>query len=429
MTTISLAYDSAELDIDLPDSVRPVKIMPRDMPALENPRDEFMRALQSPVAGPPLSELARDARGRVIILCSDGTRVCGKERSLIWLVDALNGHGIPDDRITVLVTLGTHKPPPDERLPDILGPVVDRVEIAHHDINGPMIDRGVTSRGTPVRVSSKIREAGLILPTFGVTHHYFAGYTGGRKLVAPGISAIETIRSNHSFTWKNPRVSSERHPLAASGVLTGNPVHEDMLECARLALGDTPAFAVATVLTPDKDFGFFASGELDAAHRAACAFADNKFMIDIDSRAELIFASAGGYPKDTDLIQSHKGMDNAVRGLKPGGTMVYAMGCRDGAGHPVVEELAPLGTDEIRDRLTRQYEIYGQTTHIMKLKARDYRVIAISQLDPKLLMKIGFIPASCVEEALEYVPHYLVSTKPIYYLPRADLTVLRPSSV
>jgi len=344
---------------------------------------------------------------------------------LLWLVDAFNRYGIRDERITVFMALGTHKSPDEKILPRVLGPVVDRVKVVHHNINGPMLDCGVTSKGTPVLVDARIREAGLLVLYSGVTHHYFAGFTGGRKLITPGISSFETIQSNHSLTWKNPKESDERHPMSASGILTGNPVSDDMLECARMAIGDTPSFSICSVLTPDKDFAFISTGELESAHSAACGFADKIFTVDIDKRADLIFASAGGYPKDLNLIQSHKGLDNAVKGLNPGGTIVYAMGCRDGSGHPIIDEFAFLSTDEIRDRLLKKYEIYGQTTYSIKQKTRDYRVIAVSLLDSELLSELGFIPASSIESAMELISDDLLSGQPVYHIPRADLTVLR----
>lgn len=427
MTRIELLYDKTVLEVPLPDGVSVTILMPRVMEAFEDPRSEYFRTLESPVAGPPLKELVESTDGEIVILCSDGTRVDGKERSLIWLIDALNEYGAPDDRITLLMALGTHKPPAVEEIPGILGPVTDRVRVELHDINGPMIDRGTTSLGTHVRVNARLADFDLVLFSSGVTHHYFAGYTGVRKLITPGISSLETIESNHSRVWKDPN-TDERELMSASGIARGNPVHDDMLECARLALSDTPAFALACVLSPEKDFAFFAAGEIDAAHHAACMFADSVYSIDVEERAELIIASAGGFPKDLNLIQAHKGMDNAIGGLKPGGTIIYAMGCRDGSGHRAIDELAPLDAVSVRARLVENYEIYGQTAHIMKQKARDYRIICITELDPELVDNLGFIRAESIEKALDLAGRESLATNPIYHLPRADLTVIRPPS-
>ena len=213
--------------------------------------------------------------------------------------------------------------------------------------------------------------------------------------------------------------------MAKSGILDGNPVHEDLLEAARRALRDVPHFSIATILSIDNEFGFFASGDIDSSHRAAAAFADKYFMAPLDREADVVIASAGGRPKDLNLIQAHKGLDNAVRALKPGGTVLYVMACTDGLGSPVMAEFAPLSLDEIRKRLAENYAVYGQTTHSLKEKTRDFRVVVVSELDPEKLAMLGFIPSANVDEAMNLISKDLESAQRVYVLPRADMTVPR----
>jgi nickel-dependent lactate racemase len=288
-----------------------------------------------------------------------------------------------------------------------------------------MTDYGRTSRGIPVQLNARLKESALVVLYSSVVYHYFAGYGGGRKLIMPGIASLETIRANHSLTWLSAEEGGGRNPMAASGVLDGNPVHEDMLEGARMALAATPSFTVAAVLTPEEEFAHFSAGEIGEAHRAACAFVDRHNLVHIDRPADIVFASAGGHPKDINFIQSHKGLDNAVRALKPGGILVYAMACAEGLGDPVMEDFVPLDAEAIKKRLLEHYVVFGQTIHAMKLKTAAFRVICITGLDPEVVSDLGAIHAADAGEALDLVAEELDRASRVYHLPRADVTLPR----
>ncbi len=398
------------------------------MAALRDPRAELLAACESPDGTPPLSALASGTSGPVLIVVNDHTRVSGKEQSIIWLLDALNENGVPDDRVTVLVALGSHGKASDEKLRQTTGPAIDRVEVIQHDPCGAMVDCGATSRGTPVRVNARLEKAGLVILSSAVVHHYFAGFCGGRKMVLPGLSSLETIAANHSLVFEGAGDTGGRHPKVLSGALDGNPVHEDMLEGSRLALGDRPCISVVAVLTPDKEFACFSAGELDESHKRACIFVDAHNVVEIDSPADLVLASAGGYPKDLNFIQSHKGMDNAVKALKPGGTLLYAMGCSDGYGNPAIEEFAPLDLKTIRARLAKNYVVYGQTVYSAKEKALRYRIVVVSRLDPEFLRSLGMVPAAGIEDAIEAIREDISRAQLAYHIPRGDITLPRDST-
>jgi nickel-dependent lactate racemase len=395
------------------------------MDPLKSPQREFARIVGKPIDGPSLEQVVKSVQGTILVVCSDQTRADGKDRILPWLLDKLNEYGIPDSRIRLLVALGSHKPIDDARIMDIVGPAASRVRFDQHDVCGQMLDKGRTTFGTPVRVNAILGKVGLVIPVSSVVHHYFAGYGGGRKTIVPGLASLETIVANHSLVWKDAHGSGGRHSMAKSGILDGNPVADDLMEAARLALRDVPHYSIVTVLSTDNEFGFFATGDIESSHRAAAAFADRYFMAPIDREADVVIASAGGRPKDLNVIQAHKGLDNAVRALKPGGTALYVMGCADGLGSPVVAEFAPLGLEEIRKRLAENYAVYGQTTHSLKEKTRDFRVVAVSELDPEKLGQLGFIPAGGIDEAMGMIGKELESAERVYVLPRADVTVPR----
>jgi len=341
------------------------------------------------------------------------------------LLDVLNDGGVPDENIRVLVASGSHAHPPDDRFRASVGDAIDRVEILKHDPEGPMTDYGITSRGTPVRVNALLDEADLVIPSTAVVHHYFAGFGGGRKIFVPGLASLDSIAANHALTFDTSGDKPGRHPGVFSGNLDGNPVHEDMLEAAQMVLRDKTYFSIVSVILPDKQFGFFAAGDIDLSHRRACAFVESSNGVDIEELADVVIASAGGAPKDGNVIQSHKGMDNAVRALKPGGTLLYAMSCFDGTGHPAIAEFAPLSLTAIRERLARDYIVYGQTVYALKEKAENFRIVLISGLDPELVRLLGLEPADDIQAAVSMIGSELENAKLVYHLPRADITVPR----
>jgi len=422
MSSIRLPYNREVLEVTLPATVRCESLLPRPGNPLSDPHGTFLAALESPDGTPSLSTLAGRNPENVLIVAQDHTRVCAKDRTLKWVVDYLNDLGIPDENINVLIALGSHKPATEEKLRETVGGVIDRVKVEQHDVTGPMVDYGVSSRGTPLRLNAKLSRAGLVILLTTVVHHYFAGYGGGRKIILPGLSSLESIASNHSLTFSDA-ASGGRHPAVKSGSLDGNPVHEDMLECARLGLKDRPYICVAGGLLASKEFGFFASGELDSAHRAACRFIDETNVLCVREPADVVIGSAGGYPKDGNVIQSHKGMDNAVRALKPGGTLLYLMGCSDGYGNPAIEEFAPLTLTEIRGKLAENYVVYGQTVYALKEKAAKYRIVLLTGLEPDFVRLLGMEPAGDIGKAMEMIGPELEGAGLVYHMPRCDLVV------
>jgi len=419
MTRYTLPYDKGILELELPDSARVVTLRPAEMEPLEDPEEIFINNLESPVEGKGIGEMAGSVEGGILVVIPDHTRVCGKERALTWLVDTLGTHGVDAGRITVLVALGSHKAVETDVLENTIGEVFSRVEVVQHDPYGKLTDYGTTSRGTQVKINSLYEQAELVILYTSVVHHYFAGFGGGRKIIVPGIASLDTISSNHSLVFEGE--GRERHPMVRSGQLDGNPVHEDMLESSRLALDGKKYIAIAVAMTQSKEFGFITAGDIDSAHRRACEWVEEHNVVKIDCLADVVIASAGGFPKDTNVIQAHKGMDNAIGALKPGGTLFYVMSCSQGPGHPAVEKFAPFDKAKIREELARDYVVYGQTVYAMKEKAERFNVLVMSYLDEGLWEAIGFRAVKNPED----VTGMLDDSGLIYHMPRADMTLPR----
>ena len=244
-------------------------------------------------------------------------------------------------------------------------------------------------------------------------------------MIMPGIASLDSISANHSLVFEGSPDDCGRHPMVKSGQLGGNPVHEDMLEAAVRALEGKKYISINVVMTPLKEFAFITAGSLDTAHRRACDFVDAQNNVTIDCLADLVIASAGGFPKDSNVIQSHKGLDNAVKALKPGGTILYLMGCSQGSGNPAVERFAPLDIKAIRVELARDYVVYGQTVYAIKEKTSKFKVITLSNLDQGLLKSLGFISTGNPDTAMSLIEPDISASKLIYHIPRADMTVPR----
>ncbi|HEX9745461.1 MAG TPA: nickel-dependent lactate racemase [bacterium] len=423
MTTITLPYDKSTLSADIDDSVDILKIDTNPIVPLEDPHKEFLLALKKPVQSQSFEKLAIQTKGDVIVLCSDHTRVDKKETVLPWILDELNFYGIPDERISILVALGTHVNPGLERILTEIGPAGKRVKVIPHDQDGEFIDYGISTAGTHVLINKLIDSADLLVMYSAVIHHYFAGYGGGRKIIMPGIASLETIRQNHSLLWESVEDEGGRSPFAVSGILNRNPIHKDIAENVEKILADRRHFSINTVLSPDKEFCCFYGGNIFDAHHESRKVADELYQVELPAKADVVIAASGGFPKDLNLVQAHKGMDNAVRALKPGGTLIYAMGCVNGSGNPAVEEFAPLSLGECKKKLVEKFIINGASVHSMKLKCRDYRIIAISMLDRTIQEQIGMEPVEDLTGALEMTGD--LAGKSVYYIPRSDLIVSR----
>lgn len=425
MPEIELAYNRTSITIPIPDSKTVHTLLPKPIKAIDDPQSSYLHKLETPLGGLPLGNLAGKNKREVLIIVPDHTRVSGIERSLPWLLDALNGFGVADEKITILVALGSHSKPSDMILRQTIGNVIERVKIELHDTDGPVTDYGITGMGTPVRINAKLAEAGLIILCTNCVHHYFAGYGGGRKLILPGVSTLETIARNHSLTFhESGKHGGGRHPGVRSGSLNGNPVHEDMLEAVHMVLDGKAHFTIISVLTPDREFGYFFTGDFDRAHKLACKVVDDHNMVDLPhGEADLVLASAGGYPRDMNVVQAHKAMDNAAHALKPGGTLLLMMACSDGYGNTAIEEFAQWDLDTIKAKLRENYAVNGQTVYAIKEKTGKFRIVAMSELPVEFLKKVGLIPAENLNRAIELIGDSVGKAEIIYHIPRADLTV------
>jgi nickel-dependent lactate racemase len=314
-----VAYGDTGLRLDLPDGATVVTPSPRQ--AAADPRETLRTALRRPVAGPPLRE--RVSRGQTVAISAcDITRPQPRHLMIPALLEELDGI-IDLDDVVVLVATGTHRANTPDELRAMFGDeVVDSVRIVNHDSRAmdTMVWRGTFGRDVPVWLNREWTEADVRITTGFVEPHFFAGFSGGPKLVAPGLAALDTVLVLHDAT----RIGD---PRATWGITHGNPVHDDVRTIAETT-GVT--FALDVVLNDEQAIVEAFGGDILPMHEAATAFAKDVAMQPVDGRFDVVVTTGSGYPLDQNLYQSVKGMSAAYQVVRKGGMIVCAAECRDG---------------------------------------------------------------------------------------------------
>ena len=353
---------------------------------------------------------------RVVIVTSDITRYTGSEIYLPLLVARLNRCGIADRDITVVIALGIHRRQTEAEHKKILGPLYGRIRVQDHECDDPgkLVLVGVTRNGIEVAINRTVAEADRVILTGTIGFHYFAGFGGGRKSILPGVASRAACMASH-FAVLNPGAGTGKNDRAVTGNLEGNPVHQAMVEACAMV---RPAFILNTVLAPDKRIIACFAGDWQTAHSAGCRFYADHFSYPLTELADLVVVSCGGFPKDINVIQSHKAMEYGVQALKPGGVMILLAECRDGYGNATFFDWFRFrDLDTFEARLRSHYEINGQTAYSLLAKAQQYRIILVSALPPEEVRTMGLLPAKDLDAALARAKELLPADYAAYVIP------------
>lgn len=316
---LQIDYGSSGLQVDVPDD-RTVVVAPRHTPAVGDPAAALADALRHPTAGPPLAAIVAPGQ-RVAISVCDVTRAQPRQLMVEAILAAL-----PQTRgedVTILIATGTHRANTPEELTRMLGAdLVARCRVANHDARDEttLAFAGTTASGAPIWLNRHWLEADVRITTGFVEPHFFAGFSGGPKMVAPGLAGLATTLVLHDARHIG-------HPNATWGITLGNPVHDDVREIATLT---GVHFALDVALNREQAITRVFAGTLLTEHAAACAHVKETAMCPVDGRFDVVLTTNSGYPLDQNLYQTVKGMSAAACIVKPGGTIVCAAECRDG---------------------------------------------------------------------------------------------------
>jgi nickel-dependent lactate racemase len=326
-----LEYGRTGLDIELPGERVVRTLAYKDASPLADPQAILAERLAQPTGSPPLAELARGRRTACILIC-DITRPVPNELILTPLLATLEAAGIARERITILVATGLHRPNEGEELVELVGRRIYenyRIENHHGKELAEHVYLGDSPRGVPIWLDRRYVEADLKIAVGLIEPHLMAGFSGGRKLICPGIAALETVK-----VWHGPDFLE--HPNADCGILEGNPVHEENTWIGRRAGCD---FIVNVVIDAQRRPLCFVAGDMVAAFEEGVAFVRRVVTDTVAEPVDVVVTCSAGYPLDTTFYQSVKGMTGALPIVKQGGTIILAASLSEGVGSPEFEQL------------------------------------------------------------------------------------------
>ncbi len=372
-------------------------------PADEKPLTdvEIGAAFSDTIGSPPLDDLFSPGN-TVLIVVSDATRATGSAQIINLLVRRLIQAGVALADIAIIFATGIHRGVIDSEKNELLTPfIAQRVRTLNHnaDDSGVLVSLGTTDRGTPVEVNRALGEFSRIILTGAIGFHYFAGFTGGRKSICPGLASARTIEETHMLALDFE--TGGRRLGVGAGKLDGNAVNE---ECERVAALIEPRFSVNTVVDERGRVVSVYTGHWRAAHRVGCEAYLLTHSVDIAERRDLVIVSCGGSPWDVNLIQAHKSLEMAAQATNEGGTIVLLAECGDGLGRAdFLKWFAENGSRALAARLREGYEVNGQTAWSLLTKTEHYRTFLISELPDEQVRSMRMTPAHSLTEVMNQI--------------------------
>ncbi len=403
---LTYGYGKAIRTFDVPEQNLLGEITQNQIRAEETGGAAVRRALEHPIGTARLRELVRPGES-VAIVTSDITRPCPSQLIIPWILEELSEAGIEDSRITVVFALGSHRVQSEEEKRGLVGEAVYRRVRCVDSAKEGFVHMGVTAAGTPVDIDPLVASADRRICVGNIEYHYFAGYSGGAKAIMPGVSTRDAIQKNHS-----KMVLEE----AKAGSLLNNPLRQDIEEAAAMVRVD---FIVNVVLDEDKQIVKAVAGDMCLAHEAGCEFLDRLYKIRIPRRADIVVTSPGGFPKDINLYQAQKALDNAKHAVRDGGIIILAASCTEGLGEAVFEDwmLHSPTAESMVERIERDFQLGGHKAAAIGMVLKRCRVFLVSDMDGDFVRSIFLEPFDSVDEALKQAFADLGQDSTVLFMP------------
>lgn len=347
-------------------------------------------SLAEPIGTPRLKDIAKPGE-KVAIVTSDITRPMPTWAVAPFVLAELYEAGVAKDDITLVFALGIHRPHTEDEMIGLVGErIYSEIRCVDSD-SADCINMGYTKRGTPVDITRIVAEADRRICLGNIEYHYFAGYSGGAKALMPGVSTPAAIQANHKMMTD---------PNACIGKLEGNPIREDVEEAAAIVGID---FICNVVLDEDKQIIHAVSGDVRAAHREGCTFLDGIYQVEIPEKADIVIVSQGGAPKDINLYQTQKALDNSKFAVKDGGTIILVGSCREGLGQKVFEEWMTSADSpaDIMDRIGRKFELGGHKAAAIAMVMAKAHISLVSEMEPDFVRTLFMEPYDNLQQAFD----------------------------
>ncbi len=410
---ITLGLGKEKVGVTLDDASVAAVITPNPVAASGEPEKLVADALMNPIASPRLRDIAKPGE-KVVIVTSDITRPMPSKIVLPFILDELAAAGVPDDDIEIVFGLGIHRGHTEEEKRALVGDAVyDRVKCTDSDPDN-IVRIGTTKKnGTPVDVFATVAKADRRICLGNIEYHYFAGYSGGGKAIMPGVCSRDSIQANHSQMVRDG---------SRAGQIDGNPVREDIDAAAAMVGID---FILNVVLDEKKRIVCAVAGDYIQAHRAGAKFLDSLYKVEIEEPADIVLVSSGGFPKDINLYQAQKALDNAKNAVRDGGVVILVASCKEGLGEDVFERwmVGAEKSAQMIDDIQKNFELGGHKAAAIAMVLERADVFLVSDMPADFVESIFFKPFADIDAALAAAKAKLGNNARVIVMPYGGSTL------
>jgi nickel-dependent lactate racemase len=409
---VRLPYGSGSQTVEVPKDKLVGTFLPRKILVPKDPDAVIRDALSSPIGSPSLREVAK-GHEEAVILISDITRPVPSNRFLPPLLEELEAAGLGPEHIRIVIATGLHRCHTDGEKRRLVGDEVAKsIRVEDHSPDA-CVSLGTTAGGLPIEINRTVLEADLRICTGNIDPHYFVGYSGGSKAIMPGVSSLKSITATHSMMLL---------PGAEVGNINGNPVRAAIDE-----IGEDIGvhFIFNVILNEDKQIVGAVAGHHVNAHREGCKIADSMFKVHLPQPADIVIVSAGGYPKDINLYQAQKALDNARLAVKENGVIILVAECREGFGEETFEEwmTSADSPDVIIGRMQERFVMGGHKALAVAQTMKKARIMLVSSIHPDLVRQAMFEASDDVQDALRNALNSHKGEESIVVLPYGGSTI------
>lgn len=414
-SSVDLAYGQGQVSVHVPGPNLIGVYAPVTDSETVDQKSLVAAAMAHPIGTARLREIVRRGQ-RIAILTSDLTRPCPSQELLPFVLEELAAAGIPDADVTIVMGLGLHRPMTPVEIEKALGREFSRrFRVLNHDIDDT-VSLGVTQRGTPVEIFRPVMEADARICLGVLEYHYFAGYSGGAKGIFPACASRAAVTANHSMMVR---------PEAVTGRIQGNPVRADLEEAAAMAGVD---FILNVVVDTEHRVVGAVAGDMIAAHRRGCELIAERGTIPIPHTADIVIASSGGFPKDINMYQAQKALENASYFVRDGGILILVAECPEGYGEPTFESWMhdASSPQDLLTRIQREFVLGGHKAAAIAAVQARVSIYVVSSQSPEEMRRVGLTPFSDPQAALDAALKKLGKDSQVIVLPLAGSTIPKP---
>ncbi len=415
---IKLSYDEDFFTFEFGDEFKVININVSKNPITD---DKIKHNFDNPVEKESLFHFIEKEK-KLLFIVSDGTRKTGSKRVIKNIFEYFEKKGYEPEEVRFLIATGIHRDATENEMKKIVGEeFFEKFEVLNHSAKRVGDYYGKTTYQNEIFLNEGLREFEKIIVIGNVGFHYFAGFSGGRKSILPGVARKETIERNHMLVFNQN--GGGKNPEVRIAKLKDNPVNEDMIEAVKL-LGREKIFSINTIVDEDENIVDLNCGEIITSHVKMCEKYKESHMVEIDEKRDIAVVSAGGYPRDINMIQTHKTIENGRYFIKEGGILIVLANCRDGFGNDEFFKFFDLpDLESFEKKLREKYVINGQTAMAIVEKAMKYKIILVSSLREEDVKKMRMIPAKTLKEAFKMAKEMLPLRYKGFIIPNGATTL------